>query len=139
MSFVIYLFIYYNYILYINGIIFLKKKTSLPYGIKFPQWHTRTAGIQFLEVTNNKIFKIGWRLVQILIRTTLFHRVYQFWMEDLTFAPFAKKRIISIIYQFRYLELGPVFLIRIFIKTFKISFSIGCSKQKNIFLVCHLP
>ena len=27
MSFVIYLFIYYNYILYINGIIFLKKIT----------------------------------------------------------------------------------------------------------------
>ena len=88
MSFVIYLFIYYNYILYINGIIFLKKKTPLPYGIKFALWHARTAGIQFLEVRNNKIFTVGWKLVQILIRATLFHRVHQFWMEDLNFAPF---------------------------------------------------
>ena len=29
MSFVIHLFIYYNYILYINGIIFLKKKNTI--------------------------------------------------------------------------------------------------------------
>ena len=138
-SFVIYLFIYYNYILYINGIIFLKKKLPLPYGIKFAQWHTRTAGIQFLEVKNNKFFKIGWRLVQILIRTTLFPVSINFGWKISILHLFAKKRIISIIYQFRYLELGPVFFNRIFIKTVKISFSIGCSKQNNIFLVCHLP
>lgn len=34
---------------------------------------------------------------------------------------------------------GRFFSKGIFIKTFKISFSIGCSKVDNHFLVCHLP